>query len=182
MSDEQHYVAVSVAGKHTGIPERTIRHWLKTGKLSAIAGERGRLVRLEDVHQLAVVTGKLPGPLPGINLAATMAGNSADSVGNIAEDAHIVEVAAAVEHQLEVIRDTLLRPLIEQNERQQATMTEQAETIGKVTAERDNERRRREAVEARLGELQPQHAESLATTGATPETATRRAWWRFWEP
>jgi len=95
-----------------------------------------------------------------------------------------VEVAAAVEHQLEVIRDTLLRPLIEQNERQQATMTEQAETIGTVTAERDNERRRREAVEARLGELQPQHAESPATTGATPQTATDAAtdapWWAFW--
>jgi len=77
---------------------------------------------------------------------------------------------ATAERQLEVIRDTLLRPLIEQNERQQERIAEQAETIG--------------ALQARLSALEAQQAESLTQTSSAPQTATDAAtdvrWWAFW--
>jgi len=198
MNTEQQYVAVAMAGKMTGIPERTIRHWVTTGKLSAIAGERGRLVRLEDVHRIAIMTGKLPGPLPTEMGAATLAGNPASGVGNVADGSTIVEVSASTNHQLEVIRDTLLRPLIEQNERQQERIAEQAETIGRIAAEVEHERqraaaaevehdelrevlrRRAEAAESRLSALEVQQVESPdEPENAAPE-AVRLTWWRRW--
>jgi len=61
----------------------------------------------------------------------------------------------------------MLAPLVER-------IAEQAETIGRVSAERD-------ALQARLRDAEAQQAQVPATTVSTPETATRRVWWRLWE-
>jgi len=108
--------------------------------------------------------------------------------------------------QLEVIRDTLLRPLIEQNERQQAAIAEQAEALGRLEAERDQVRQSaeaaiaardqmqeerdelltlRETLRVRLSTLEAQQAESPMQASSAPETATDAAtgvpWWAFWK-
>ena len=58
MSDSSNvadFVAVEAAGKLAGISPRTLRHWIATGKLPAIPGKRGKLVRLEEVRRRAEV-------------------------------------------------------------------------------------------------------------------------------
>jgi excisionase family DNA binding protein len=45
----EQYVTVGNAATATGISERTLRYWIKAGKLPATGGKRGRLVRLADV-------------------------------------------------------------------------------------------------------------------------------------
>jgi len=55
------YVSVSVAGKITAIPVRTIHYWVTTGKVRTVAGgpnARGKLVRLGDVQKIALLTGR----------------------------------------------------------------------------------------------------------------------------
>lgn len=66
-------------------------------------------------------------------------------------------VVRSTHSQLESIRETLFHPLIEQNERQQVTITEQAKTLGRVTAKR--------------GELKRQVGELRQTATAMPATA-----------
>jgi len=108
--------------------------------------------------------------------------------------------------QLEVIRDTLLRPLIEQNERQQAAIAEQAEALGRLEAERDQARQSaeaaiakldqvqeerdelltvRETLRVRLSTLEERHAESPMQPSSAPQTdtdaATSGPWWMFWK-
>ena len=77
-------------------------------------------------------------------------------------------IMPAARQQFEAIRDEWLTPLV-------AQIAEQAETIGRVTAERD-------ALQVRLSELQTQQTESPVTRVTTPETGVQRAWWRrFWD-
>src|SRR5690242_16853097 len=46
-----------------GVPEQKVRQWIKDGKLPAIAGNRGRLVRLADVRRLGASEGTSAGTL-----------------------------------------------------------------------------------------------------------------------
>jgi hypothetical protein len=78
------------------------------------------------------------------------------------------------QRQLETLRDTLLTPHLELIERQQVTITEQAERIGRLEAERDALTTRLNAVET------PQDAAPIAIENV-PETPPQRAWWRFWD-
>jgi len=55
-----------------------------------------------------------------------------------------------------------------------AQISEQAETIGGLRAERD-------ALQSRLSALEEQQAESLDEPTSALETQPRRTWWRFWE-
>ncbi len=133
--DVADFVAVEAAGKLAGISPRTLRHWIATGKLPAIPGKRGKLVRLEEVRRLAVLVGKEPlagnaagnsarsaGDLAG-NVADTIAGNAAESVAESAL------VSNAARQQLAMVRDEWLAPLV-------AQITEQAERIGRLEGER----------------------------------------------
>src|SRR5947209_3164691 len=45
-------VTVSAASRVTGIPERTIRRWVKLGQLPAMAGPGGKLVDLDALREL----------------------------------------------------------------------------------------------------------------------------------
>ena len=156
MSDERHYATVKIAAAVTGVSDRTIRYWITSGKLPAVAGDSGKLVLLADVERLAGHR------------------RQADGNGNLAEPVAVATADDGATHQLEVIRDTLIKPHLELIERQAATIAEQAETVGKLTAERD-------ALQARLSDVEAQQAHSPATAVPTPETATRRVWWRVWE-
>ena len=94
--DPADYITVEVAGKLAGLSPRTLRYWIRAGKLSAIAGKRGKLVRAEEVHALAVLTGKAPGnagngpqdpATPAEGLAGNVAGNVAEPTASERSDA-----------------------------------------------------------------------------------------------
>jgi excisionase family DNA binding protein len=217
MSDTADYVSVESAGKLLGVSARTVRNWINDGKLPAVSGKRGRLIRRADVLTLGTISGKLPEDSEPGNAS----GNA--SVGFAAELPEASALSSSTETQLAIIRDTLLAPLIAQNERQQATITEQAETIGALRIERDQLQTRmvaleakttpaarvmgelatrpafvpitpvppadtaaleaeRDALQARVRELEQLTSGWLATAPTEPSAAPRRVWWRFWRP
>jgi len=122
--------------------------------------------------------GKLSGHFSEEEEVGNASGNgSATSSGNHSPPPVDISTIDEARLQLETIRDTLLRPLIEQNERQQATITEQAEAVGRLTAERD-------ALERRVRDLEAQSVQSPQSQPDAPQTATGEAtdapWWQFW--
>jgi hypothetical protein len=101
-------------------------------------------MRRVDVIEL----GKISGHFPEDREMRNVSGNgSPTSAGNDSPSSADITSIDASRLQLETVRDTLLRPLIEQNERQQATIAKQAETIGDL-------RRRAEVAESRLSALE----------------------------
>ncbi len=151
--DPDEYLPVEVAGNVAGISPRTLRYWIRGGKLPAIAGQRGKLVRLGDVLALADLTGKSAVlPATGRQMSGS-AGDPATSAvgnaGNVADSPRregdvdgevppLNAVSPAARSQLEAIRDEWLAPLV-------AQIREQAEQIGRLQAER-------EAMAARLAD------------------------------
>jgi hypothetical protein len=156
MSDEGEYVTVESAGHLTGVPARTIRRWAAGGKVAVTAGQRGRLVRLEDVWRIAVMSGR---PTGHPDMADESAGHAAGRVA----------VAPAAVAQLAAIRDEWLRPLVDQ-------LNAKSEEIGHLKAERDELLRRVAELEAE------QNAPGAAeVSDATEEPRSGlRAWWRRW--
>ena len=154
------HVTVEVAGTLAGISSRTLRHWIASGKLSAIAGKRGKLVSLREVEHLAQFVGKPVSNMAGhvgnpATSAETVAGNVADSAAATA----LVSDAARL--QLATIRDEWLAPLVErigelerENGRLEATTAAKDEMIAEL-------RRRVEAAEA--------ERDRLAAAQAAPE-------------
>jgi len=82
-------------------------------------------------------------------------------------------ITRSTEYQLEVIRETLLRPLIEQNERQQERIAELEREAGSLSTERD-------ALRSRLSTLEEHQAESPIEPTNAPETRPQHPWWQFW--
>jgi len=163
MSDERHYATVKIPAAVTGVSARTIRYWITSGKLPAVAGDSGKLVLLADVERLAGHR------------------RQADGNGNVAEPVAVATAGDGATQQLEVIRDTLIKPHLEMIERQAATIAEHAETVGRVTAERDQAQHDRDALQARLSVLEAQQAESPVQASSAPQTTNTRPWWRWWQ-
>ena len=114
------YLPVESAGSVAGISPRTLRYWIKGGKLPATEGQRGKLVRLGDVLALAEMTGKRaadgrqsPGTAgnPATSAEST-AGNAAGSSADAADQVAPAVTPAAVA-QLEAIRDQWIRPFVD---------------------------------------------------------------------
>ena len=55
--DGDDFVTMASAADIAGIPVKTLRHWVDSGRLAATAGQRGRLVRLADVQHLVAIDG-----------------------------------------------------------------------------------------------------------------------------
>ena len=129
MSDPE-YVAIEYAGRVTGVPARTLRRWAEAGKVPVIAGDRKRLVRLDDVRRLAIMTGHRPDP---VEMSGASAGQSSGHVATGVADDNIptaVSITPRAEAYLEEIRDRWLQPLIDQ-------LRDAERTIGRLEAERD---------------------------------------------
>jgi hypothetical protein len=148
------YVTVEVAGKAAGIPARTLRYWISSGKLAAIAGKRGKLVSMGEVERLGLMVGK---PVGNMATPDGKPATSAEEVaGNIAESfAESALVTDAARQQLATIRDEWLAPLIErigELERENGRLEVTAETKDQALAAKDETiaelRRRAEAAEA----------------------------------
>jgi len=184
-SSDSDLLAVGRAAAVTGISERTLRYWITTGKLTATAGSRGRRVRLSEVQRLAQITGRQSAILKDTaDLATDSTGNTAEVLGT----AHDRMLARDESYrQLETLRDTLLKPLIEQNERMVDRIAELEREAGRLESERDAERRRADELQAAVerliatqtAETTAAEAEAVDEISATPGQATR-PWWRFW--
>jgi hypothetical protein len=175
------YLPVESAGNVAGIPARTLRSWVRAGKLPATEGQRGKLVRLGDVLAIAEATGRSPATgrqtAGNAGKPATSADHPAGNAADVAEDNLAVSPAARA--QLEAIRDEWLAPLVARNE-------ELARELGRVEAERDELRRRVADLEAERRQDAPVSRQDRpgATEASSPtdEPVTGlRAWWRFWE-
>ncbi len=184
--DADEYLSVEMAGHVSGIPPRTLRRWVRAGRLPATEGPRGKLVRLGDALTLAELTGRQSAtdrPPVGQSVnPATYAGHVTDRVSDStdvdnqepATSGHAVAISPAARSHLEAIRDEWLAPLVDR-------VQSQAERIGRLEAERDaalaEVERLKAAQDAAVdapfaqGEAQPANA---ASDTAPP-------WWRFWE-
>jgi hypothetical protein len=166
---EPEYVAIEYAGQVTGVPARTLRRWAEAGKVPVIAGQRGRLIRLEDVRKLATMTGH--GPV-GPDMTGAYAGHVTGHVaGDVVDDNVPVVVPETARAQLEAVRDEWLQPLIDQ-------LRETERALGRTEAERDQARQEmsaarleRDALQAELDRLR--EAESANAPQDAPELRGR---------
>lgn len=179
------FVAVESAGKRAGISPRTLRHWIATGKLPAIAGKRGKLVSIAEVRRLALLTGKTvgnPDDPPG-NPATSADPLAEDVAGNLADNADAALVTDTARQRLATIRDEWLQPLIDR-------IGELERQGGRLEAERDAAReevadlreRLAQAAAARLTPTPGQDStEAAGATEATPdgETGAQGLWRRL---
>jgi DNA-binding transcriptional MerR regulator len=147
---EPEYVAIEDAGRLTGVPARTLRRWAEAGKVPVVAGQRKRLVRLEDVRRLAAMTGHQP---VATDVTGASAGQATGHVADgIAGDNTLAagSIAPTPQAYLEEIRDEWLQPLINQ-------LKEAERTIGRLEQERDQLRAELTAAQAAVEDA-PQDA------------------------
>lgn len=156
MDDPDALLPVESAGNVAGISPRTLRYWIRGGKLPATEGQRGKLVRLGDVLALAEMTGKLPatgrqtaGNDAAGNDPARSAGNDP---GNAANLPPLPAVADNMRAALEVFRDELVRPFVDD-------LREAERKIGRLEAERD-------ALWSRLEQIEAEQAAAVAANQA----------------
>ncbi len=190
--DADEYLTVEMAGHVSGIPPRTLRRWVRAGRLPATEGPRGKLVRLGDALALAKLTGRQSAtdrPPDGqpVN-PATYAGHVTDRVSDSpdvddqepATSGHPTAISSAARSQLEAIRDEWLAPLVDR-------IQSQAERIGRLEAERDALTAEVERLKAAQNAPQaspfaPGEAKP-ANVAADPSPSPRPAhapWWRRW--
>ncbi len=179
------YLSVEMAGQVSGIPPRTLRRWVRGGRLPATEGPRGKLVRLGDALALAELTGRTSAtdrPSDGHSAnPATYAGHVTGQVSDNDEEddrepatsGHASAIAPAARSQLEAIRDEWLAPLVER-------IQNQAERIGRLEAERDHLQaeveRLRAAHDAAVVAQEPRHGAQPG--GTAPDTSL--SWWASW--
>ena len=185
MDDPDALLPVESAGSVAGISPRTLRYWIKGGKLPATEGQRGKLVRLGDVLALAEFTGKRPATerqAAGNPATATEPARSAGNGDGIAGsgpagEASALAVNEAARAQLEAIRDEWLRPLVERSEAL-------ARELGRAEAERDAAIRERDDLALQLRAARDAAAASPAAPGAAEPagrgSGTSAPWWAFW--
>jgi hypothetical protein len=163
---------LTLAARSAGIPARTLRNWIASGKLAAIRGQRGWLVRPGDIAQIAAMidnqaaSEKMADGLAD-GLAAELAAPTSEDAGGAATMASHAAITATAQHaQAEALVQRLLAPFI-------AEQTRLAEELGQVKAERDELRRRAEVAEAERDRLAAaQAAQAAQDSPGAPEALT----------
>lgn len=125
-------VPLRVAARSAGVPERTVRNWVTSGKLAAMRGERGYLVRIADVKRVAAIAGREAATSP-------VADESAAPVA--AETAVGLPIAEQEERAVAMIQRAF-DPLVEE--------------LGRLREELGREKALREAAERERDELREQ--------------------------
>ena len=129
-------IPLTLAARSAGIPARTLRNWIASGKLAAIRGQRGWLIRPGDIAQIAAMIDShaasenmADGMADG--LAAKLAAPRAEDADGAATAASRAAIAATDQQaQAKALVQQLLAPFI-------AEQTRLAEELGRVKAERD---------------------------------------------
>ncbi len=129
-------IPLTLAATLAGIPARTLRNWIASGKLAAIRGQRGWLIRPGDIAQIAAM---IDSHAASENMADDMADRlaaelaaptAADAGGAATTASHAAITATPQSAQAEALVQQLLAPFI-------AEQTRLAEELGQVKAERD---------------------------------------------
>jgi hypothetical protein len=95
MTEAHEYMSIADAARLLSISARTLRYWATTGKLPTIQGDRGRLVRLDDVRKVVTHAGRAP-EIPNVEVPSspqddgTMAFLSRDMSG--VDDGLIIQI------------------------------------------------------------------------------------------
>jgi hypothetical protein len=163
MDDPEALLPVGLAGQVAGIPERTLRNWIRAGKLPASEGPRGKLVRVGDVRGLAELTGRsaaIGRPSAGNDRPAmdpaTLAGNPSGQPADLVPDP---------DRLAEVVGRMLAPALAAAAERE----AELARALGRAEAERDAAGHGRQLAEAERDALRAEverlRAEQDASVG-----------------
>ena len=121
-------VLIAVAARLSGVPARTIRAWVKAGKLTAHSGGAGRVVKLADVRQL-VATSRYPhrtvqdAPLAGEVLTLLTAVRDTDSRAAL-ESFHERNQSSIREllRNVSMQQSQLMQPILEQQARWMASV------------------------------------------------------------
>lgn len=123
------YVAIKVASEASGVPGRTLRHWVVRGKVAAINGHAGKLVRLDDVMRLASLSGKVNGKLD--RDATNGGGKDGKVAGHVATNSANA-VATSPNSQLAAVMDEWVLPLVNRIgilERENGMLTAERNTL-----------------------------------------------------
>jgi len=161
--DIANYVAIKVASEASGVPGRTLRHWVVRGKVAAINGHAGKLVRLDDVMRLAAMVGKVDGN------ATTEDGKDGKIATGLATGL-ATGVTTSPRTQLAAVMDEWVLPLVE---RIGALEREN----GMLTAERDALQRRVETLEGAGDPTSPDAAPAGAEREPEVFPKQRWPWW-----
>jgi len=155
------FVPVTEASRILGLSATTIRRKIDAGELEA-----ERVTRPQGTAFLVKVPGDEP---PRTDQALQMPQDESGSPRDAPADAvSLAAIVVPLVAQFDALRQTV--------ERQSAQLISQAETIGRVTAERD-------AARAELDALRAQNATltaSTATQNQEPTTGPATIWQRLW--
>ncbi len=154
------YISVEAAATATGISARTIRYWIVHGKLPATAEQGRKLVRLDDVRQIAIVSGRVRGN-----------GDGHPSLGSLSTNGSAAGSPTGVAMGSELfarIRDEWVQPLVVQIAYQAECIGQLGERAALAEAHAGEERARRCELE-RLLEMERERREQA-------ERACDRAW------
>ncbi len=166
-------IPLPLAARLAGVPARTLRNWIGGGKLAAIRGHRGWLVRLRDIEHIAAT---ISNHAATAAMAGDLAAGSAAHMATSLPDAATVAANAATDQQLqaEALVQQLLAPFV-------AEQTRLAEELGRVKAERDardetiSELRRR----AEIAEAEVARQQEVAAARRAKARAAQTRWARL---
>ncbi len=165
MDGNDEWVSATVAAASVGISARTLRYWMKAGKLPARETKQGRRVLLEDVRKIAEDTGRLAGNENRGGAAMHGKPTGVASGNATAEVATTRGNAVAVD-----VFDRLDRLYREQIEARDVALGAKDETIAELRRRAEEAERERDALRGQSGVTMP----------TDHEAAEHRPWWRFW--
>jgi len=156
--------SVPQAARYLGISERAVRKRITAGTLRA---------EKDGPHWSVFLSA-----VPGAHVGGTVA-----EPGAVPPEPDIIEARyrvtpAEIEQAVERTGERYIADIASMFDRVDGLYRAQLDAKDETIAEL---RRRAEAAESRLSELEEQQAESLDEPTSMPETRPQRAWWRFWE-
>lgn len=155
------HVSAAEAARMYGLSEKTVRRWIKAGKLRADMVQGAYSVALNDVS--ALVGGQSAHVSAPVSTQST--DTSADSAADDVRPSDQPSMALAQAEAMASYTRSLLEPMVQLVAEQQTTIRDQAEQIGQLRAERDG--------------LQ---AAILAAQTVTPSSEPASSVWRRWWP
>ena len=146
-------IPLPLAAQLAGIPARTLRNWVKAGKLAAIRGHRGWLVRMQDIEQIAAMIGNdaagrelAGGHAAGMadTVAASLQGDEAIAANAATTRPTAASLAADRQQQAEALVQQILAPFI-------AELGTVREELGRARAQSEAKDETIAALQHRLG-------------------------------